>query len=253
MVPNNEKVRDEVTERQVTERQVAEREVAELDVPGLIRRVRRVLRVSQRGLAERLGVSAGLVGGWESGEREPSLALFQTLLGLADLQLAVTTVEGAAVRPMGSPETVRDRGGRFCPAHLEVVPTLDTSERCEDGPRLVKIEGRSGWCRGRMFSEVVAATDPLTSDHMTAMRAESFYRELYERRRAPARAALERIRARTRELERARREREGEADALCECPMDCYESRWCGEECPCQCEALSDPLAGEVAVASSAW
>ncbi|WP_191280514.1 helix-turn-helix domain-containing protein, partial [Nocardioides flavus (ex Wang et al. 2016)] len=40
-------------------------------VPGLVRRVRRILDVSQRGLAALLGVSQSVVARWETGRTSP--------------------------------------------------------------------------------------------------------------------------------------------------------------------------------------
>ena len=40
-------------------------------IPGLVRRVRRILDVSQRGLAALLGVSQSVVARWETGRTSP--------------------------------------------------------------------------------------------------------------------------------------------------------------------------------------
>ncbi|WP_133241180.1 helix-turn-helix domain-containing protein [Nocardioides gansuensis] len=45
--------------------------IFESQVPGLLRRVRRVAGLSQRALAEEIGVSKSVVARWESGQRLP--------------------------------------------------------------------------------------------------------------------------------------------------------------------------------------
>lgn len=103
-------------------------EARELDVPGLIRRVRRLLNVGQRGLAKLLGVSAALVGHWEAGVRDPGLRIFQRLLHLGGFQISITDAHGAEAIPMGAPDVMRDRGGRQYPAHRDMLPTTDDDD-----------------------------------------------------------------------------------------------------------------------------
>lgn len=92
-----------------------------LDVPGLVRRVRRVGDWSQRDLAAHLGVSQSSVAQWETGRGEPSLALFARLLGLIDAHLEVVDADGAELTPMRA-DAVRDRQHRRYPAHLDPQP-----------------------------------------------------------------------------------------------------------------------------------
>ena len=62
---------------------------AALDVPGLLRRLRRVLDLNQRELAEALQVDRATVARWETGQCEPSLSVFQQVMGLAGWRLQV--------------------------------------------------------------------------------------------------------------------------------------------------------------------
>ena len=54
-------------------------------IPGTVRRVRRILDVSQRGLAAIIGVSQSVVARWETGRTSPRASVLQQLLRLAGL------------------------------------------------------------------------------------------------------------------------------------------------------------------------
>ena len=87
--------------------------------PGMVRRVRRILDVSQRGLAAILGVSQSAVARWETGRTSPRVSVLEELLRLAGLRLRVHDQEGAEVRPMRA-DGARDRAGRRHPAHVDL-------------------------------------------------------------------------------------------------------------------------------------
>ena len=92
-------------------------------VPGLVRRVRRILDVSQRGLAALIGVSQSVVARWETGRTSPRVSVLHHLLGLAGLGSAVHDKEsGALVEPMRD-DGARDRAGRRYPAHVDLTVT----------------------------------------------------------------------------------------------------------------------------------
>ena len=92
-------------------------------VPGLVRRVRRILDVSQRGLAALIGVSQSVVARWETGRTSPRVNMVQRLLGLAGLTSTVHDAEsGAVVEPMRD-DGALDRGGRRYPAHVDLTAT----------------------------------------------------------------------------------------------------------------------------------
>ena len=86
-------------------------------VGGLIRRVRRRLDVSQRRLADLLGVEASRVARWETGRTSPQVVELEAVLALADLRLVVVDCHDEIVDPM-SEGAVRDRAGRRYPAHV---------------------------------------------------------------------------------------------------------------------------------------
>lgn len=88
-------------------------------VPGLVRRVRRVLDVSQRGLAAILGVSQSRVARWETGRTSPTMELVQEMLRQARLELTLRGPDGEVVEPMRD-DGARDRQGRRHPAHVDL-------------------------------------------------------------------------------------------------------------------------------------
>jgi HTH-type transcriptional regulator/antitoxin HipB len=90
------------------------------DTAGLVRRVRRTADISQRELAERCGLSKAAVGRMEAGGPIATHVLVR-VLAEAGLCLQVVDGSGRAVDPM-RPDPVRDRAGRFLPAHLDPRP-----------------------------------------------------------------------------------------------------------------------------------
>lgn len=90
------------------------------EIPGLVRRVRRILDVSQRGLAALLEVSQSVVARWETGRTSPRARVLQHLLALAGLRASVHAEEtGEEVGPMRN-DGSRDRVGRRYPAHVDL-------------------------------------------------------------------------------------------------------------------------------------
>lgn len=91
--------------------------------PGLLRRIRRILDVSQRGLAALLGVSQSMVARWETGRTSPRVSVVQQLFRLAGLTSTVHDVDsGEVVLPMRD-DGALDRGGRRYPAHVDLRAT----------------------------------------------------------------------------------------------------------------------------------
>lgn len=96
------------------------RERAESDeVAGLIRRVRRLAKWSQRELAHELGVSQSAVAKWETGRTCPSARMLARVLGLAQASLAGVSASGDRLRPM-KVAAARDAADRRYPAHAYV-------------------------------------------------------------------------------------------------------------------------------------
>ena len=80
-------------------------------IPGLVRRIRRILDVSQRGLAAVLEVSQSVVARWETGRTSPRASVLLHLLRLAGLQVKLHNTEtGEEVEPMRD-DGARDRPG----------------------------------------------------------------------------------------------------------------------------------------------
>lgn len=97
-----------------TQRQTA----TESALPGLVRRVRRIAGMSQRELAEALGVGQSSVGRWEQGQGSLSAAVLERMAALAGLTLALVDPDGTPVRPMRE-DAAHDVLGRRMPAHAE--------------------------------------------------------------------------------------------------------------------------------------
>jgi transcriptional regulator with XRE-family HTH domain len=91
------------------------------EISGLIRRVRRLAKWSQRELAHELGVSQSAVAKWETGRTTPSARMLARVLELAELSLAAVSEVGDRVQPMKR-IAARDAAGRRYPAHTFVWP-----------------------------------------------------------------------------------------------------------------------------------
>ena len=92
-------------------------------VPGLVRRIRRILDVSQRGLAALLEVSQSAVARWETGRTSPRASVLHDLLRLAGLHATVHDDDtGEEVEPMRD-DGARQHGGRRYPAHVDLRVT----------------------------------------------------------------------------------------------------------------------------------
>jgi transcriptional regulator with XRE-family HTH domain len=93
-------------------------ELVDFDLAGLVRRIRRVADLSQRELADRLGVSLAAIGHAEAGRRDLPTGVMVRAARLAGLRLAVLDENGREVDGM-TPDAVRDAAGRRYPAHLD--------------------------------------------------------------------------------------------------------------------------------------
>lgn len=89
-------------------------------VPGLVRRIRRILDVSQRGLAALIRVSQSVVARWETGRTSPRASVLHRLLRMAGLRASFHDDEtGEEVEPMRD-DGCRDRANRRHPAHVDL-------------------------------------------------------------------------------------------------------------------------------------
>ncbi|RYB93272.1 XRE family transcriptional regulator [Nocardioides oleivorans] len=113
------------------------------EVPGLVRRIRRILDVSQRGLAALIGVSQSVVARWETGRTSPRAAVLLRLLRMAEVGVELHDVpSGEEVEPMRD-DGARDLGGRRFPAHVDLKVTgwWTPKDSLSDGswPRWTKV------------------------------------------------------------------------------------------------------------------
>lgn len=92
-------------------------------IPGMVRRVRRILDVSQRGLAALLDVSQSVVARWETGRTSPRMSVVERLLRMARVRMRFVDEEtGEAVGPMRA-DGARTHGGSRYPAHADLRAT----------------------------------------------------------------------------------------------------------------------------------
>lgn len=91
-------------------------------VPGVVRRVRRILDVSQRGLAQLLGVSQSTVARWETARTSPRAEVLVQLARMAGLSLVLRDEDGEEELPMRD-DGILDRAGRRFPAHVDLTAT----------------------------------------------------------------------------------------------------------------------------------
>lgn len=99
------------------------------DAAGYVRRARRLADLSQRELAERLGVAQSLVARVETGG-SLSVSVFARILALAGLRIVVVDDSGDVIHAMPG-AGFRSRAGSRLPAHLDVhaVPERLTTKQ----------------------------------------------------------------------------------------------------------------------------
>ncbi|MGA4669654.1 helix-turn-helix domain-containing protein [Propionibacteriaceae bacterium Y1923] len=240
-------------------------EPAGFDVIGIILRCRRTADLSQRDLAALLGVSPTTVARWETGERVPTAAALATITELAGYRLLLVDHEDQPVPPVPR-DTVRDRGGRRVPVHLDVVlaqdiawrppahdpglswgwvrQTIHTPRRpwrdyqrdrhahtpLEEAPGCVPFHTQAGGLT-RHCRDI-----PTPRDHAHWWALVQHRRAAHlEAQRAAHQAALQRHR----DLNPPPGP-EPEPEH-CTCDIDCLNSPGCTTACPCQCEPALDP------------
>lgn len=207
------------------------------DVPGIVRRARRVADLSQMELADRLGVAQSSVARWESGKKLPSLERLQQVLALARLTLIAVTEDGMRVPPMRS-DAVRDLRHRRFPAHLDVfaaeitdhmggpISQLGRAPRRLRRDRRRAIEDR----QGGNAEDAVSLPERFLDDHVTEADVHATRHERLARRKDQARH-------RRQAVEDARRARGIPPSRVrCLCVDGCYLDCFCVRNCPCQCD-----------------
>lgn len=191
-----------------------------VDCAGILLRVRRLADLSQRDLADRLGVHAATVAKWETGARVVPIEVFVRALRLADLRLEVVGPDGAAVKPFPA-DVLRDNAARRFPAHLDLDPPEDVPLLRQIFPRYDRPSPKAWYVLRDNRDERRAAGAPSPADHLT--RASLAALRAQRQRETPPR----------RPLPTPRRAWE---PAECTCLDECFETV-CVPACPCRCEA----------------
>lgn len=190
--------------------------VRPFDATAFIARARREADLSQRDLADVIGLSRATIGRLETGATRVGVDLLQSILGLAGLRLAVLDESGLEVYPVPA-DVLRDNAGRRLPSHLDVLPQ-------EDQPAYRGVNPRPGkppaiaWYHHRRARGQLRRRRGRQSDHPTVSGERQRKRAAREARVAAAMLRL----AATPEPE-------------CTCLDECFELA-CLVDCRCQCE-----------------
>jgi transcriptional regulator with XRE-family HTH domain len=105
---------------------------------SIVRRVRRTADLSQRELAQRVGVGRSTIAEIETGAITPSLAVLQRILDAAQYQLVAVDSAGHLVLPLEVWEGLTDGSGRRFPAHLDTILDPEFGEWWADGYGLAR-------------------------------------------------------------------------------------------------------------------
>ena len=185
------------------------------DGARFIVRARRMADLSQRELAEAIGLSRATVGRLESGAARVDTMTLSVILEQAGLRLAVVDGNGQEVAPIPS-DVLRDHGGRRFPGHLDARPPLEAPADRVDSRR--GGPPARGWYHQRPARAYRRGRQGVPLDHPT----ESGLRDSKQL-------------ARERVLAAARARHQVALDPECACLDACFE-RACLAVCPCQCE-----------------
>lgn len=189
------------------------------DIPGVIRRARRVADMSQRDLAVAAGLGASTVARAELGGEPLSLQVLLRILEATGMRVIVLGPDGEQITPMRA-DSFRDGGGRRFPAHLDARLPRWPRHLGAGMPRSRPIptlycERRNRRDEQRQRTGVVPADHPGMDDQQ----------RLQEEKALAQRASYERMRA-------ARPPEPPLVD--CFCGPDC--ESYCVDVCDCQCE-----------------
>ncbi len=204
------------------------------ELSGCLRRIRRTADLSQRQLAERMGVPKSTLAAAEAGVRDLPAGRLADAAALAGLRIALVDAEGQEVSPM-TPAGARDAARRHLPAHLDTVHADEVPDRWEHRP-----DRRQPWftfALDRSGRDLRRHGLGVPDDHDVPLAGDS----PRERAAARRRAARQRVRE-----ERERRVAAGNLRPAepftCTCPASCDElDDWSGrpvhaEDCPCCCD-----------------
>lgn len=191
------------------------------DTGGHLARARRLADLSQRELADVLGVGQASIARWEAGGASISVAMLARILGLAGLRLEVVNEDGEIAAPVPA-DAVRDNAGRRFPAHLDVAPPENRPVNRGAGLRYDRAEAK-GWYGLRSTRDrSVAAGLERPADHPTV----------------PELAECGVARREARKARAARRD--GWTSPLsvaeCNCEDGCFGQPACLDTCGCRCE-----------------
>lgn len=188
------------------------------DASRYVVRARRLADLSQRELAERLGLSRAAVGRLESARGRIAVDTLVRVLAIAGLRLAVLDSAGRQVDPVPR-DVLRDNAHRRFPAHLDVAPPDEVPPLRALMPRYDRAPAK-GWYRLRPERDRLRVEAAATTDHPTL-------RDLDERAQRSARERRRIVR-----LLRAA----APPVPSCTCPTRCWVGGGCVVTCSCQCE-----------------
>jgi transcriptional regulator with XRE-family HTH domain len=207
----------------------------QFDLAAALRRIRRLVDMSQRELAAATGLAVSTLGHAEAGTRDLSVGGLVRAAALAGLRLALVDDTGREVAGMTG-DAVRDRGNRRFPAHLD---TRYSEEAWWHGPH--RYDREQPWYtfdRDRSLRDRYRKRTGTPDDHQLPQPGDSPQERADSRRREYWRRRAE---------ERERRFLAGEFSDLrdpftCTCLPGCDEEDPAtgdlvhAEACPCSCD-----------------
>lgn len=212
-----------------------------MDVAGQVLRARRQADLSQRELAEAVGVSHSTIARIEAGRVDPSIGLFSKIIAIGGLRVVVVDDVGVEARPVPA-DVVRDNAGRRFPAHLDVQPPDLVPPARWQFPRYDRKPPRA-WYHRRAQRDLLrdGASPAGVGDHPTLDELEARRIYLVEARRRAAERARQRRRQNTEEHRARTAGPPGTDPNECQCDTPCWISPACVEDCSCQCEPAARP------------
>ena len=204
------------------------------ELSGWLRRIRRTADLSQRQLAEQVGVPKSTLAAAEAGVRDLPTGRLAAAAALAGLRIALVDAQGREQSPVTS-GGARDAARRHLPAHLDTLHSDEVPDRWEHGP-----DRPQPWFTfelDRSARDARRAAAGVPDDHLVPQPGDSPAERAAARERAARKRRLDDL---------ARRRAAGELPPVepftCTCPPACDElDDWSGrpvhaEECPCSCD-----------------